>query len=104
VISFELDQTRFAFTALSSRNRVIDIVQQLSFRSPQAYNDIYAPGSRFTKDPTLYKGFGLPKATVGLIDPKGYKERRDTLSPFFSRRAINRLEHVIQEKVSTYTD
>jgi hypothetical protein len=74
-------------------------ITQLSFRDPRAYGDIYSHGSRFTKEPQFYKGFGTPRSSFGLIDPKKSKERREIMLPFFSRRAIAELEDVIEGKV-----
>jgi cytochrome P450 len=72
---------------------------ELHFSSPEAFDDIYCVGSKFTKDPGLYDCFGMREGIVGAIDPVWAKNRRDVLSPLFSRRAINNLEGVIQEKV-----
>lgn len=72
---------------------------ELDFSDPAAYVDIYSIGSRSIKDPALYDSFGQTEASFGMIDPRASKERRDMLNPLFSRRAILKLEGVIQEKV-----
>ncbi len=74
---------------------------QLHFSTPEAYFAIYPPHSGFTKDPAFYARFGVDDSTVGVIDVEKHKKRRDTLSPLFSRRAILKLENVVQEKVSS---
>lgn len=74
---------------------------ELSFRDPRAYGDIYTHGSQFTKDPWFYQSFGTPRSSFGLINPKESKERRELLLPFFSRRAISQLGHVIEGKALT---
>ena len=90
---------------------------QLHFSEPRAYSEIYTAGSKFTKDPyvvaqydkydslssfsVFYAAFGLDESTIGFCDPKEAKIRRDIISPLFSRRAILKLEGVIQDKVQT---
>ncbi|KZP31921.1 cytochrome P450 [Athelia psychrophila] len=63
----------------------------LHFSDYRAYHDIYSPGSKFIKD----RSACLP----GWSDPQLSKARKDVLSPLFSRRAILKLENVVQEKV-----
>lgn len=74
--------------------------KQLHFNTPSAYNDIYVQGHRFTKDPRVYQAFQQDECSLCLIDLKEAKTRREILAPLFSRRAILKLEHVIQSKVS----
>ncbi len=71
---------------------------QLHFQSPEAYFAIYSPHSGFTKDPFFYTG-AVDDSIIGAIDVQKHKVRRDTISPLFSRRAILKLEDVVQEKV-----
>ncbi|KAF8067760.1 cytochrome P450 [Lyophyllum atratum] len=72
---------------------------ELHFSSPRAYATIYASGSQFTKQPALYKCFGMDEGSFAIVDPHKSKKRREMLLPLFSRRAILKLESVIQEKV-----
>lgn len=72
---------------------------QLHFSEPRAYHDIYCPGSTFSKDPNFYKLFFVDGSTFTSIDKRLAKYRRDSLLPFFSRKALKQLEFVIQEKV-----
>ncbi|KAF7983552.1 hypothetical protein HWV62_21130 [Athelia sp. TMB] len=44
-----------------------------------------------------YKSFTAEESTFGYADPKLAKGRRDILSPLFSKRAIAKLEHLIQD-------
>ncbi|KAF8882793.1 cytochrome P450 [Mucidula mucida] len=71
---------------------------ELHFQSPEAYFAIYSPHSGFTKDPFFYTG-AVDDSIIGAIDVQKHKVRRDTISPLFSRRAILKLEDVVQEKV-----
>lgn len=81
---------------------VVDFANNLSklhFSDPKVYHQIYHIGTTFTKDPHFYISFGQDESSFSLRDPKKAKIRKDVLSPLFSRRAINKLEHVIQEQV-----
>ncbi|KAJ7499985.1 cytochrome P450, partial [Mycena latifolia] len=66
---------------------------------PDAFESIYSFSSSFTKDPILYKAFRQDLSSFGLLDAREARKRREMLSPLFSRRAILKLEYVIQEKV-----
>ncbi|RDB30539.1 hypothetical protein Hypma_007214 [Hypsizygus marmoreus] len=73
---------------------------ELHFSSPCAYATIYANGSPFTKESTLYRSFGMEEGSFAIVDPHKSRKRREMLLPLFSRRAILKLESVIQEKVN----
>ncbi|KAF9457911.1 cytochrome P450 [Collybia nuda] len=74
---------------------------EVHFSMPQAYAEIYASGSPFTKEPVLYKCFGMDEGSFAIVDPHKSKKRREMLLPLFSRRAILKLENIVQEKVHT---
>ncbi|KZP06239.1 cytochrome P450, partial [Athelia psychrophila] len=71
----------------------------LHFSDYRAYHDIYSPGSKFIKDRHYYNSFNQEECSFGWSDPQLAKARKDVLSPLFSRRAILKLERVVQEKV-----
>ncbi|EGO03038.1 hypothetical protein SERLA73DRAFT_176551 [Serpula lacrymans var. lacrymans S7.3] len=73
---------------------------ELHFDDTKAFADIYAVGSKFTKEPSFYKCFGQDEASFGLIDVHASRIRREILNPLFSRRAVLKLENVVQEKVN----
>ncbi|TFK86651.1 cytochrome P450 [Polyporus arcularius HHB13444] len=73
---------------------------QLHFSAIEAYNDIYLHGHRFTKDPKFYGPLHQDDSLLCLIDLREVKTRREILGPLFSRRAILKLEHVVQSKVN----
>lgn len=72
---------------------------QLHFNDPHAFHEIYGLGSKMTKFLPFYDGFHERQSSFGFVDPKLAKQRRDILSPLFSRRAILKLEGVIQHSV-----
>ncbi|KAK7052823.1 hypothetical protein VNI00_004142 [Paramarasmius palmivorus] len=71
----------------------------LHFADADAYHDIYTHGQSFTKYKTLYSAGGQADSSVSFVDPQKARSRRTILNPLFSRRAILKLEPVIQERV-----
>ena len=47
----------------------------------------------------LYRAFDMTMATVGFIHYSDAKQRRDVLTPFFSRASILRMQYLIKERV-----
>ena len=75
------------------------LCQQLHFSTPEAYFGIYPSYSKFTKEPSFYKCFQEDESSFGFIDKQEHKQRREILNPLFSRRAILKVESLVQEKV-----
>uniref|UniRef100_A0A0W0FQL4 Cytochrome p450 n=1 Tax=Moniliophthora roreri TaxID=221103 RepID=A0A0W0FQL4_MONRR len=71
----------------------------LHFASTQAYHDIYTNGQSFTKYKWFYRSLGQAESSFSYIDPQESRTRRAMLNPLFSRRAILKLERVVQERV-----
>jgi hypothetical protein len=59
-------------------------------------------GKNVKKWAAFYDCFHEEESSFGLTDPKLAKKRRDILLPLFSRRAILKLENVIQFSVSLH--
>ncbi|PPQ77318.1 hypothetical protein CVT25_010900 [Psilocybe cyanescens] len=72
---------------------------ELHFNDHHAYSEIYSAGSHLTKDPSFYNCFGASGSAFGAIDPCVSKVRRAFMNSFFSRRAVIKLEDVIQQKI-----
>jgi cytochrome P450 len=77
---------------------------ELHFSDPKVFRDIYTSGSKLTKDPAFYHSFDGDESSFTLTDPNLAKIRRKVLEPLFSRRAVLKLEVVVQEKVDTLVD
>ncbi|KAF9019751.1 cytochrome P450 [Hymenopellis radicata] len=77
---------------------------ELHFSTPEAYFAIYPPHSGFPKDPGFYRRFGNDDAAFGMTDVQAHRKRRDILNPLFSRRAILKLENVVQDKVDVFME
>lgn len=71
----------------------------LHFSERSAYSDIYRTGTNLTKEPFFYKCFYFTEASFGFTDPQKHKTRREMMAPFFHRRAVLRLESVVQATV-----
>ncbi|KAK7052841.1 hypothetical protein VNI00_004160 [Paramarasmius palmivorus] len=71
----------------------------LHFANPRAYHQIYTNGQTFTKYKPLYDCFAQPDSSFSYCDPQKARSRRSLLNPLFSRRAILKLEGVVQEQV-----
>ncbi|KAK7052838.1 hypothetical protein VNI00_004157 [Paramarasmius palmivorus] len=71
----------------------------LHFTTATAYHRIYTNGQDFTKQKKLYRCFAQPDSFFVFSDPQKARARRALLNPLFSRRAILRLESVVQERV-----
>ncbi|KAG6840510.1 hypothetical protein C0991_006307, partial [Blastosporella zonata] len=72
---------------------------ELHFSDPKAYADIYGMGSKFTKDPHLYSCFATETSVFVMTDPHEATQRRNLLGPLFSRKAVLKLEGVIQTQI-----
>lgn len=72
---------------------------QVHFDVPSAYEDIYARGTKFSKDPRFYSMLHQDGSSFGNVNIHEAKIRREIISPLFSRRAVLRLESFVQRKV-----
>lgn len=75
---------------------------QLHFANPHAYNEIYNVKNKWDKDPVVYGAFDMDKSSACFIKYEDAKQRRDVLSPMFSRSSILRMQGLIQERVSFF--
>ncbi|EEB90166.1 hypothetical protein MPER_11666, partial [Moniliophthora perniciosa FA553] len=75
--------------------------KELHFADPAAYADIYSSPAKLPKDLGLYEvfQFGLPPDLFTKEDPKAHAVIKSRLVSFFSRQAILKLEHAIQEQL-----
>lgn len=72
---------------------------ELHFSEPRAYGEIYGMGTKFTKQPHLYSCFATDLSVFALTDLHEATQRRNLIGPFFSRKAILKLEKVVQTQV-----
>ncbi|KJA28231.1 hypothetical protein HYPSUDRAFT_809867 [Hypholoma sublateritium FD-334 SS-4] len=72
---------------------------ELHFSDPSAYNDIYGMGTQHTKDLDMYSCFATDLSVFAMFDHHEVTQRRNLIGPFFSRRAILKLEKTVQDKI-----
>ncbi|KAF6833647.1 hypothetical protein CPLU01_05368 [Colletotrichum plurivorum] len=68
---------------------------ELHFRKPSAFHDIYHGSRRWDKDPGLYQTPGVKTGSFVFLKYAQAKERREVLLPMFSKKAIQSLEHLV---------
>ncbi|KAJ5159288.1 Cytochrome P450 [Penicillium coprophilum] len=66
---------------------------------PAFYHELYRPGSRYYKDPSMHKVLGAPSSTLAESDPVRHKQRKAPLEPLFSKKNILSLEPMLMEHV-----
>ncbi|KAF8888091.1 cytochrome P450 [Infundibulicybe gibba] len=72
---------------------------ELHFSDPRVHGDIYGMTSRFAKQPALYSCFATDLSVFALFDMHEATQRRNTIGPFFARRAVSEREEMVQAKV-----
>lgn len=72
---------------------------QLHFNEPDAFDEIHTV-NKCVKDQKFYSVM-TPYAVVSTCDPQLAAKKRTRLGTYFSRRAVIKLEHLIQETVSS---
>ncbi|KAK1221095.1 hypothetical protein PQX77_016142 [Marasmius sp. AFHP31] len=75
---------------------------ELHFSSPEAYNEIYAVGSKFDKDQRTYNPISSNGHVFAKIDAHEAMVRRAMVLPYFSRRSLFDREWVIKQKVDNF--
>ena len=73
---------------------------QLHFGKPSAFHDIYNASKRWDKDKGLYRTPGVQSGSFVFLKYHEAKERRETLQPMFSKRAIQNIESLVWSNVS----
>ena len=58
-------------------------------------------GTPFSKEADFYGAFSLGTAIFGIASNELHRIRRAPLNPFFSRKRVLELEHVVQSKTQT---
>ncbi|KAL1634458.1 hypothetical protein SLS58_010654 [Diplodia intermedia] len=71
---------------------------EVSLNDPDNYSKIYHVGSKYCKAPDYYRVFGAPAAFFTTVPNRLHAARRAPVNPFFSRRGVQSLEPVVQDK------
>ncbi|KAI0052784.1 putative cytochrome P450 [Auriscalpium vulgare] len=72
---------------------------ELHFARPTVYNEIYNMKNRWDKDYRLYRAFMLDTSSFATTSIAKSRQRRQVLSPLFSRAAILRLQGVVWDRI-----
>ncbi|KAE8151511.1 cytochrome P450 [Aspergillus avenaceus] len=74
--------------------------REVHIKDPDYYEEIYASSARRReKDPVLVAQFGLEGSGFSSIDPETHRQRRAPVEKFFSKRAIQNQECLIQDSL-----
>ncbi|OJD32106.1 benzoate 4-monooxygenase cytochrome p450 [Diplodia corticola] len=71
---------------------------EVSLNDPSNYGKIYHVGTKYYKAASYYRVFGAPAAFFTTIPNRLHAARRAPVNPFFSRRGVQSLEPLVQEK------
>ncbi|KAF9266841.1 cytochrome P450 [Marasmius fiardii PR-910] len=77
---------------------------ELHFSNPEVYNEIYATGSKFTKDEVTYKPVVDGGHVFAILDPHEAMIRRGMVLPYFSRRSMLARERILKQKTDEFVD
>ncbi|KAI0042794.1 cytochrome P450 [Auriscalpium vulgare] len=77
---------------------------ELHFANPKAFHDIYNANNKWDKDHRMYRAFDADTASLCLISYHAAKQRRDVLSPLFSRTAIVKLQDLVRTRIDVLCD
>ncbi|KAK0653179.1 cytochrome P450 [Cercophora newfieldiana] len=74
---------------------------EVHLSNPSNYDKVYSVGYKFSKDPDFYGPMEGPLKTpiiLTILSAKEHQIRRSYLNPFFSRRSVLDMEHVVRDK------
>ncbi|KAL1989438.1 hypothetical protein VTN49DRAFT_7249 [Thermomyces lanuginosus] len=72
---------------------------ELHFRPPATYHELYNPARRWDKEENLYHSSGEDRSSFGFLTYREAKERKDVLARLFSKQAIADVQGLVTEKV-----
>ncbi|KAF4636547.1 hypothetical protein G7Y89_g1539 [Cudoniella acicularis] len=72
---------------------------EIHIYDPAFYHELYKPGSKYYKDPSMHKVLGAPSSTLAESDPIRHKQRKAPLEPLFSKKNILSLEPMLMNHV-----
>jgi cytochrome P450 len=70
----------------------------------EAYNKVFSIGTKFQRDPRLYKIETLKEGFFPKLHVRDAKPHKDLYQPYFSRAAVSRLEPIIREHLTIFLD
>ncbi|KAJ5710315.1 benzoate 4-monooxygenase cytochrome P450 [Penicillium malachiteum] len=74
--------------------------REVHILDPSFYDEIYSGGVRKRdKDPEFLKAYSVPGSMVATVEHDHHRYRRNIVNSFFSKRSVNELSPVIEEKI-----
>lgn len=77
---------------------------EVHLSDPDNYEVIYSVGTKYAKSPQFYDGFGIGYSTFSTGPNDVHRVRRGRLDPFFSRRKVINLEHIVRSRAEKLID
>ncbi|KAI0038829.1 putative P450 monooxygenase [Auriscalpium vulgare] len=75
---------------------------ELHFANPEAFGDIYNAQNKWDTDFRFYRAFDMDAAALCMVKYEAAKERKDVLSPLFSRQSTIKMQELLQTKVDNF--
>lgn len=76
---------------------------EVHLSDPDNHEVIYSVGTKYAKSPQFYDGFGIGYSTFSTGPNSVHRVRRGRLDPFFSRRNVINLEHIVRSRAERLT-
>ncbi|KAI0042712.1 putative P450 monooxygenase [Auriscalpium vulgare] len=75
---------------------------ELHFANPDAFGDIYNAQNKWDTDYRLYRALGMDAAALCMVKYEAAKQRKDALSPLFSRQSTMKMQNLLKTKVDSF--
>ncbi|PLN84688.1 cytochrome P450 [Aspergillus taichungensis] len=73
--------------------------REIHIKDPDFYDQIYI-SRRQDKDPNHVRSLSVPLSSAATVPHELHRRRRELINPFFSKRSVVGLEHLVQDKVA----
>ncbi|GAB1210518.1 hypothetical protein APSETT445_009312 [Aspergillus pseudonomiae] len=77
--------------------------RELHIKDPYYFDPIYT-GKGQAKDPYIVRTFATPQSTAATVEHDRHRYRRELVNPFFSKRSVTAMDHIVQDKVDKVCD
>ncbi|KAE8369043.1 cytochrome P450 [Aspergillus caelatus] len=72
--------------------------RELHIKDPYYFDPIYTSKGQ-AKDPYIVRTFATPLSTAATVEHDRHRYRRELMNPFFSKRSVMSMDHIVQDKV-----
>jgi cytochrome P450 len=77
---------------------------EIHLSDPDNYEVMHCVGTKYPKSTQFYNGFGIGYSTFSAGPIHVHKPRRAMLDPYFSRKNVLALEHLVQARAENISD